>query len=211
MKKFLFLFAALIAVTGFLAFSPADITTIAIGDAAPKADLKMSSTQDKKVSLNEMKKANGLLVIFTCNGCPFVVGGDGSEGWEGRYKALYELANTNNMGIVLVNSNEGKRSNGDSMADMKAHAKEKGYSEITYVLDSNSELANAFGGRTTPHAFLFNKDMKLAYKGSIDDNVESAASVKQPYLRNAMNSVAKGAACDPAETKPIGCSIKRPN
>lgn len=211
MKKYLLTLAIMAGTAIFFAFRPADIVTIAIGDAAPKADVKMSSIQDKNVSLSELKKTNGLLVIFSCNGCPFVVGGDGSEGWEGRYSELSTLASSSNIGMVLINSNEGKRSNGDSMADMKAHAKEKGYSDIVYALDTGSELANAFGGRTTPHVFLFNKDMKLVYKGAIDDNVESAAKVTQPYLKNALTNLSKGAAINPAETKPIGCSIKRPS
>lgn len=211
MKKQILLLSITIAAIVFFAFRPADIVTIAIGDAAPKADSKMNTVQGNDVSLNELKKSNGLLVIFSCNGCPFVVGGEGSEGWEGRYKELSTLASGGNIGMVLINSNEGKRSNGDSMADMKAHAKEAGYSDIIYALDSGSEMANAFGGRTTPHVFLFNKDMKLVYKGAIDDNVESAAKVTKPYLKNALTNLSKGIAINPADTKPIGCSIKRPS
>jgi thioredoxin-related protein len=72
--------------------------------------------------------------------------------------------------VVLVNSNEAKRDQGDSFADMQARYKEKNYSG-SYVLDAEHKVADAFGARTTPHVFLFDKDMKLAYKGAIDDNV----------------------------------------
>ncbi|MFN0031913.1 MAG: redoxin family protein [Flavobacteriales bacterium] len=210
MKKYILSLAVVVAAIAIAAFTPGDIVTIAIGDAAPKADVKLSTTSGGSLALNDVKKANGLLVVFSCNSCPFVVGSEGSDGWEGRYADLYTLATASNIGMVLLNSNEGKRTDGDSMEDMKAHAIEKGYSQITYALDTNSELANAFGGRTTPHVFLFNKDMKLVYKGAIDDNVASAKEVKEPWLKNAITNLAKGVAISPAETKAIGCSIKRP-
>lgn len=209
MKKYIFLFAIALTAFGFIATKPGDITTIDLGTKAPKTDVKMTGTDDKSVSLNDLKKANGLLVVFSCNTCPFVIGGDDSEGWEGRYNDLQASCDAQNIGLVLVNSNEAKRSNGDNLADMKAHAKEKGYSAVKYVLDTNSELANAFGARTTPHAFLFDKDMKLVYKGAIDDNVASAAKVTSPYLKNAIQNLGGGKKIDPADTKPVGCGIKR--
>lgn len=209
MKKYIFLFAIALTAFGFIATKPGDITTIDLGTKAPKTDVKMTGTDDKSVSLNDLKKANGLLVVFSCNTCPFVIGGDDSEGWEGRYNDLQTACDAQNIGLVLVNSNEAKRSNGDNLADMKAHAKEKGYSAVKYVLDTNSELANAFGARTTPHAFLFDKDMKLVYKGAIDDNVASAAKVTSPYLKNAIQNLGGGKKIDPADTKPVGCGIKR--
>ncbi|MFN9800219.1 MAG: thioredoxin family protein, partial [Bacteroidota bacterium] len=72
-----------------------------------------------------------------------------------------------------------------------------------------SELANAFGARTTPHVFVFDKNLKLVYRGAIDDNYESPAKVKQSYLLDAISNLAAGKKVDPADTKPVGCSIKR--
>lgn len=209
MKKYIFLFAIALTAFGFVAMKPGEITTIDLGTKAPKSDVKMKNTESNEVSLNDLKKSNGLLVVFSCNTCPFVIGGEDSDGWEGRYNDLKAACDAQNIGMVLVNSNEAKRSNGDNLEDMKAHAKEKGYSTIPYVLDNNSELANAFGARTTPHVFLFDKDMKLVYKGAIDDNVASAAKVTSPYLKNAIQNLGNGQKIDPADTKPMGCSIKR--
>ena len=112
------------------------------------------------------------------------------------------------VGMVLVNSNEAKRDAGDSFADMQAHYKEKGYTG-SYVLDAGNAVADAFGARTTPHVFLFNKDLKLVYKGAIDDNVGSASAVKEKYLENAINNLVEGKTIDPATTRNVGCSIKR--
>jgi len=162
-------------------------------------------------SLNDLKKENGLLVIFSCNSCPFVVGnGEGSEGWEGRYNQLNDIASRAKIGMVLVNSNEAKREGDDSFENMKTRAAEKEYKSY-YVMDSNSELANAFGAKTTPHVFLFDKDMKLIYKGAIDDNVKSAKEVKDDYLKAAMRAVVSGKEIPTKETKATGCSIKRVN
>lgn len=194
----------------FSAFRTADPGTLELGSKAPMADVKMPSTDGTSYSLQDLAGRNGLLVIFSCNTCPFVVGAEGyGEGWEGRYAGLGSFCKENGVGMVLVNSNEGKRSKGDSMEDMKARAKEHGFGSVPYVLDKNSELANAFGARTTPHVFLFNKEMKLVYRGSIDDSNESPSKVKQPWLRNAISAVTAGKPIDPADTKPVGCSIKR--
>jgi hypothetical protein len=169
----------------------------------------MQGTDDAQHTLASLNKDNGLLVIFSCNTCPFVVGGNGSEGWEGRYPQVKAEADKHNIGMVLVNSNEAKRSMGDSMNDMKTRAKDHGLSSIPYVLDTNHALADAFGAKTTPHVFLFNHDMELVYKGAIDDNVGNASEVKEHFLSTAMQQLAKGKKVKPAETRPIGCSIKR--
>src|SRR5690606_27534076 len=102
----------------------------------------------------------------------------------------------------------GNRDGVDSYEAMKKHADSKGYN-FHYVVDEDSRIANAFGGQTTPHAFLFNSDMELVYKGAVDDNYKSVNDVKQAYLKDAIESVANGGEIAVAETKPIGCSIKR--
>ncbi|MBL7941620.1 MAG: thioredoxin family protein [Flavobacteriales bacterium] len=184
--------------------------TIALGTVAPKTDLKMETTTGKEVTLGALKQQNGLLVVFSCNTCPFVIGdGEGTTGWEGRYADVFKTAQINGVGMVLVNSNEAKREKGDNLEDMKKRARDQRFEQIPYALDKNSELANAFGARTTPHVFLFDKDMKLVYRGAIDDNVDDPKAVKANYLAAALEAVAKGKSIDPADTKPVGCSIKR--
>jgi len=182
---------------------------LALGAKAPKAEHKMTDVSGKSLNLKDVVKENGLLVIFSCNTCPFVIGnGSKSEGWEGRYPELYELVESSDIGMVLVNSNEAKRDKGDGMEDMKKrYASEglKGY----YVMDENHVLADAFGALTTPHVFLFDSDMKLIYKGAIDDSVESSEDVKDPYLKKAIKAHLKGDKIDPNSTRQLGCSIKR--
>jgi hypothetical protein len=91
---------------------------------------------------------------------------------------------------------------------MVAHAKTQGY-KSKYVLDENHVLADAFGAKTTPHVYLFNKEMELVYQGAIDDNVNKAEDVKEYYLMDAMKATMDGQEVKVKETKAIGCSIKR--
>ena len=125
---------SLIATAGFimLAATPHELPTLAIGDALPKPEVAMMDVTNKEVTLKQAVRSNGLLVVFICNSCPFVVGSDGSEGWEGRYPALGQLCQQNNIGFVLVNSNEAKRDGDDSFVEMQAHYKAKGYT-VEYI------------------------------------------------------------------------------
>ena len=85
---------------------------------------------------------------------------------------------------MLVNSNEAKREGDDSLEEMKKHAKEQGYFDFAYVVDENHVLADAFGATKTPDVFLFGADMKLVYKGAIDDNSKDKNAVEEPYLHS---------------------------
>jgi thioredoxin-related protein len=186
-----------------------DPVSLELGAKAPMTDLKMEDIYGQTHSLQSLNGKAGLLVIFSCNTCPFVVGREGkSMGWEGRYNDLHKIAGELGFGSVLVNSNEAKREGDDSKEAMMRQVKEKSYM-MPYVIDKNHQLADAFGARTTPHVYLFDANMNLVYKGAIDDNVDNPKEVKEHYLIDAMNAVAKGQAVVTGETKAIGCSIKR--
>lgn len=207
MKKLLFI--AIACVTAYAFKGNSEIKTIDLGTACPMTDVKMKAIDNLSKSLTDCKSENGLLVVFSCNTCPFVVGdGANSEGWDGRYNQVYDKATASKVGMVLVNSNHAKRDKGDSFDDMVARAQAKAF-KMDYVLDEESALANAFGAKTTPHVFLFDKNMKLVYRGSIDDNVGKAADVKDKYLETALTNLANGKKIKNNDTKPIGCSIKR--
>ncbi len=176
--------------------------TVGIGDKATLTDVKMLDVSGEKVSLADATRENGLLVMFSSNTCPFVLQ------WEDRYIEIKKWADQHKVGMIVLNSNYGNRDGVDSFDAMKKHAREKNYN-FHYVVDEDSKIANAYGGQTTPHAFLFNSDMKLVYKGAVDDNYKSAKDVKQAYLKDAIERIANGGEIAVTETKPIGCSIKR--
>lgn len=176
--------------------------SLAIGESIPMQNELMMDVSDEKMSLKEVTSEQGLLVIFSCNTCPFVVM------WEDRYAQLEEKCAETGLGMVYINSNQAKRDGDDSVEAMKDHAKKMDYS-YPYLIDENSALANAFGAKTTPHIYLFNKDNELVYKGAIDDNYKNIEAVKEPYLLNAIDELLAGKKISLAETKAVGCSIKR--
>lgn len=213
MKKMNWIALSILTLFTFSAFKligeKENYPTIELGASAPDTDYKMQDISGKLYSLADLKSENGLLVIFSCNSCPFVVGnGEDSEGWEGRYKEIAKSAKSAKVEMVLINSNEAKRDGDDAFEKMKTRAKDKKYN-WKYLMDIDSKLANAFGAKTTPHVFLFDKDLKLIYKGAIDDNVKSAKEAKYHYLKDALKNLEEGKEIANKETKSVGCSIKR--
>ena len=108
----------------------------------------------------------------------------------------------------MINSNEAKRENGESLTDIAQRRSLKNFN-MPYLLDKNSELANAFGAKTTPHVFFFDKDFKLIFSGSIDNSFEDKRKKEIPFLINAIEKHASGKKIKPNATSPKGCSIKR--
>jgi hypothetical protein len=203
MKRIIILFTILLIV-------PLSFAQIKKGTSMPSADLELIDVITQgKMAIKDYKKEKGLVVVFSCNTCPFVVGTPDFPGWERQYNDLFDKASKMNIGFVLVNSNEGKRAKDDSSEEMKKHVDEKGY-KMPYLLDVNSAFANSLEAKTTPHVYLFNEDLKLVYSGSIDNIWDNKRTEDIPYLVNAMNALSQGKKIKPAATPPKGCSIKRP-
>lgn len=196
-KQFVLL---LVATVWLAAFRSPD--ALEVGAKMPKPDVKMKDVTGKEISLNDAKKSNGLLVMFSCNTCPYVARN------QERTREICQFALKNNIGVVLINSNAAERDGGDSYAAMQSYAKKQSYAWY-YTVDKNNEIADAFAADRTPECYLFNKDAVLVYKGAIDDNPGSAADVSQKYLHNAMNAVLSGKAVDVSSTASVGCGIKR--
>lgn len=194
--------AALALLIGTAGTDRSDAGELAIGGKLPKAERKMKDISGKEMSLKDARGKNGLLVIFSCNTCPFVIA------WEDRYLEIARKCKEKGIGMVAVNSNEGKRDGADSLEAMKAHAAEKGYT-FPYVLDHSSEAADAFGATRTPQVFLFDKTLILVYRGAIDDNSRDAGQVNKRYLSDAVDAVAAGRTIAVRSTRSVGCSIKR--
>ncbi|NOT94113.1 thioredoxin family protein [Ferruginibacter sp.] len=199
MKKILFSLLAFAAIAT-MAFTVSEV--LPIGSAMPKADVKLKDISGKEVAIREVKKENGVLVMFSCNTCPYVIKN------QQRTIDIAAFAEKNNVGIIILNSNEGQRDDADSYEAMKAYAKEQGY-KWHYVIDKNHELADAFGANRTPESFLFNKELKLVYHGAIDDNPSDADNVKRHHLKEAINEMIAGKEISHKESRSVGCTIKR--
>ena len=174
---------------------------ISIGSKMPGADYFLKNVDGKESTLSEFKKENGLLVIFSCNTCPWVIR------WQDRYNPISDLCQKNDIGFVSVNSNTGLHNSVDSFDEMIYHAAANDY-KFPYTLDKNAKLAKAFGAMKTPHVYLFNSVGELVYSGAIDDNAKSAKKVKNNYLMDAIRALGSNKKIKISETKALGCSIK---
>ncbi len=175
---------------------------LALNHPAPMTETKMKDVSGKMLSIASEIRENGILVIFSCNTCPYV------KLTENRIKEYADLCLGSKLGCIIINSNEAQRNEEDSFNEMAKYHKQLGLN-CAYVVDENSKVANAFGAGRTPQCFLFNNKNQLVYKGAIDDNVKDASAVKQAYLRDAITAVLKGETPVIQETKSIGCTIKR--
>lgn len=199
MKKILFGIIA-IASLATLAFTAGD--PLKIGSYMPKADVKMQDISGKEIAIKDAKKEKGVLVMFSCNTCPYVIKN------QERTILISEFAVKHNVGVIILNSNEAQRSSEDSYAAMKSYAKSQNY-KWNYVVDKNNEVADAFGANRTPECFLFDKDLKLVYHGAIDDSPSDVTTISRNHLQVAIDEMTAGKDVTVKESKSVGCTIKR--
>ena len=197
MKK-LFSLVALIAISGIL-FSSFDTNGLDVGDKA--TDFRLLNVDGNMVSLADMKDAKGYIVTFTCNHCPF------SVMYEDRIIALNKKYASMGYPVVAINPNDANRRPGDSFAEMKIRAKEKGF-DFPYLYDETQEVAKSYGATRTPHVYLLDASRKVRYIGAIDNNASEASEVSEYYLADAIEAIEAGKNPDPDFTKAAGCTIK---
>jgi len=181
---------------------PATNDPLPIGAPIPKATVRVKDVSGKELSLQDAKQPGGLLVMFTCNTCPYVIRN------QSRTNEICKYAQSNKVGVVLLNANEGDRSGGNSFAEMQSYARSQGY-QWTYAVDEKSVLADAFGASRTPECYLFDKNGKLVYHGAIDDSPGDAGQVKRHHLKEAINEMLQNKEVTVKETRSVGCSINR--
>ncbi|MBI4392670.1 MAG: thioredoxin family protein [Euryarchaeota archaeon] len=168
-----------------------------IGSAAPP--FVLPCVDGKTHALPDFK-GEALLVVFSCNHCPYV------QSYEERLIAIGRDYVARGLDFVAVNSNEIENYPEDDFAHMVERAKAKGYT-FHYVRDESQEVAESFGAQCTPHVFLFDHNRRLAYQGRIDDN-RDATQVKRHELREAIEALFAGRPVGLEETPAFGCSIK---
>ena len=191
----------LVATFAVVALAAPAHAQLGLGDAMPMGTVKMKNVTGKDLTLAASAGKQGTLVVFTCNACPW------AKKWQSRVAEIGNSALAAGLGVVAVNSNDPAMNAEDGYKEMQKRAKDLGF-KFPYVVDATSDVARAFGATRTPEAFVFDAGGKLVYHGTIDDNANDAAAVKDAWLRDAVNAVAEGKAVSVAETKALGCSIK---
>lgn len=179
-----------------------------IGSSAPPFDLP--GVDGKNHTLEEYKDAKLLALVFTCNHCPT------AQAYEERLMALHADYKDRDVAVVVISPNDplalrldelGYTDVGDTLEDMITRKNQKGF-EYPYLYDGETqEASRAYGPQSTPHAFVFDQDRKLRYRGRIDDS-ERIDRVKTHDLRNAIDALLADNQVPVETTKTMGCSTK---
>jgi len=174
---------------------------IALGTTAPGFRLEDVITTQWK-ALDEGRAEHGLLVMFICRHCPFV------KHVEKELAALGNEYPNKGIGVVAISSNDADCYSEDSPPALRQQAEKLGFS-FPYLYDESQEVARAYDATCTPDFFLFDKDLKLVYRGQLDDSRPgNGIPVTGKDLRGALDALIAGQPIS-AEQKPsIGCNIK---
>ncbi len=196
MKKLSFLFTLLFATTALFAQG------YKVGDIA--ADFSLKNVDGKMVSLSDYKKEKGVVVIFTCNHCPY------SVAYEDRIIELDAAYKEKGYPVIAINPNDPDLYPADSYEAMQERAQEKGFT-FPYLFDDGQSVYPAYGATKTPHVYVLKNEkgkFKVAYIGAIDNSAKDAAQVSETYLSDALDALLAGKAPLVSETKAVGCGIK---
>jgi peroxiredoxin len=171
-----------------------------IGSTAPDFN-NLPGTDGKKYSLKSFAGNKCLVVVFSCNHCPYV------QAYEERMIALQRDYAPKGLQLVAINANETTNYPEDGFEHMAKRSKEQGFNFI-YLRDNDQSVAQKFGATHTPEFFLFDEERKLRYHGKMDDNYQNPGAVKTRYLQLAIDAVLSGGQIKEQETYSIGCTIK---
>ena len=172
--------------------------TLALGTDAPTFDLP--GTDGRNHTLDDYSDAEVLVLVQSCNHCPYV------QAWEGRMVDLQREYEGRGVRLVAVNSNDAASHPEDSFDEMRARAEREGFN-FDYLYDEPQAVARELGAERTPEVFVFDRDRKLRYHGAIDDSRDETA-VSQHYLRDALDAVLEERDPGIAETPAVGCTVK---
>ena len=171
-----------------------------VGD---KADgFTLSNVDGNFISLSDYKGAKGLLVVFTCNHCPY------AQIYEQRIINLHKKYAPLGIPVLAINPNSPLIVPEDSYEEMQKRAKAKKY-PFAYLFDEDQTVMQKFGASRTPHVFLLDSNCVVRYIGAIDDNPESPNAAKNHWAEAAVDSLLAGRTPTPDFTRAVGCTVKK--
>jgi peroxiredoxin len=172
--------------------------TLSIGDEAP--DFTLPDTDGNEHSLRKAGEA-AAAVVFTCNHCPYALA------WHERIAAVARDYEGKGVRVLAVNPNDSDRYPGDSYDAMRRRVQGDGGWPMPYLRDESQDVARAYGAKTTPDVFVVDAEGRVRYRGAPDSDHNDPA-LNAAWLREALDAVLDGREPEPAETKPVGCSVK---
>ena len=173
--------------------------TLQPGEAAP--DFSLPGVDGKSYSLADFQDAKVLVVAFTCNHCPYVIGS------EERMIRFHNDYASRGVAMVAINSNEAENHPTDSFEHMVERAQEKGFA-FPYLRDESQDVALVYGALRTPHFYVFDAERKLRYTGRMDDNPRNPGQETTHELRDAVDALLANHAPPVEMTNPLGCNVK---
>ena len=164
-------------------------------------DFKLPSTDGSEYSLSDFEGSKFLVIFFTCNHCPYVIGSDETT------KVTAEKFKKKGVVFAGINSNSENTYPEDSFPNMVERMKKNKFPWV-YLYDKPQEVAKAYGALRTPHFFVFNEERKLVYTGRGVDNPRDTTKMTINNLDQALEELTGGKPVSVAVTNPIGCNIK---
>jgi len=172
--------------------------TLEIGAAAP--DFKLPATDGKNYSLSDFKEEY-LVIFFTCNHCPYVIGSDEiTRASAMRFSPL-------GVRFIGINSNSASTYEEDDFTHMVSRMKEQQFPWV-YLYDESQEVALSYGALRTPHFYIFNGERKLVYTGRGVDQPKDSSRISINDLDRSLEELVSGLPVSIPQTNPIGCNVK---
>ena len=173
--------------------------TLEIGAKAP--DFSLPATDGKNYQLSDFKDAKALVVFFTCNHCPYVIGSDEVT------RATVEKFSPKGVQFVGINANSKNTYIEDDFDHMVARMKEHNF-PWHYLYDESQEVALAYGALRTPHFYVFDQARILVYTGRGVDNPRDTSKMTVNDLERVLDEFLAGEEISVPVTNPIGCNVK---
>ncbi len=170
-----------------------------VGTAAPPFDLP--ATDGATYALDSFADAKVLVVVFTCNHCPYAIAA------EARLVEIQRDYADRGVRLVAINPNDAVNYPADSFDNMKIRAAEKGFN-FPYLHDESQAIARAYDAACTPDVFVFGEDRALVYNGRIDDNWQNPSAVTRRDLRTVIDAALEAREHGLDVHPSVGCSIK---
>ncbi|GLU44109.1 thioredoxin family protein [Allomuricauda sp. NBRC 101325] len=172
-----------------------------LGTKAPNFTL-LDTVSDNILSLDEVKGAKGTVIMFICNHCPFVIH------VNPEISKLAKEYQSKGIGFVAISSNDVETYPQDAPDLMKEKAIEADYT-FPYLYDESQEVAKAYDAACTPDFYLFDADLKLVYRGQLDDSrPQNGIPLTGADLRNALDALLNGKSISSDQKPSLGCNIK---
>ncbi|MFM9961482.1 MAG: thioredoxin family protein [Planctomycetaceae bacterium] len=192
-----FLMAGLVALISSTSLLAAKFNKVLdIGKPAPAWN-ELLGVNGRRHSLDDLKDAKLVVVVFACNHCPVV------KAYERRLIRFVDEYRDKGVEFVAISVS---RHPSDQLPQMKTRASDSGFN-FAYLIDPSQKIARAYGATCTPHVFVLDQQRRIGYMGKIDDHLDES-KVSERFLRDAVDALLVGKQPEVAETRQVGCDIK---